>query len=297
MLSVLILTRNEESDLGACLSTVDWSGDIHVFDSFSTDRTAEIARAAGATVTQRAFDGYASQRNAALHGLTFRCPWVLILDADERVPEALVKEIEGKISNADDSVGGFRIRRRDFFMGKWLKHAQISPFFIRLVRPESAHYEREVNEVIRINGTVRELEEPFDHFPFSKGLSRWVDKHNSYSTMEAKRWLDERLHEPPFSIAKALLSHDFNERRYHQKGLFYRFPCRPLIKFVYMMLARRAFLDGNAGVTYAVLQSFYEYLIVLKQREIKAKQNIKGEGSGRFGEGVTGKPLPSSLPI
>src|SRR5215475_15062692 len=89
MISVLILTKNEEQDLPGCLQSVAWSDDVHVFDSFSTDGTAAIAKARGARLTRRVFDGYASQRNAALHGLSFQHDWVLSLDADERVPEAL----------------------------------------------------------------------------------------------------------------------------------------------------------------------------------------------------------------
>jgi len=272
MISVLILTKNEEQDLPGCLESVAWSDDVHVFDSFSTDRTVEIAAAAGATVTQRKFDGYATHRNAALTSCIFKHPWVLILDADERIPNRLQDEIK-LITSTPTPFAAFRIRRRDFFQGRWLKHAQISPFYVRLVRAGKAHYEREVNEVLIVDGAVGELAEPFDHFPFSKGIRHWIDKHNVYSTMEAKRWWDEQKGNFDFHWSKALFSKDFSERRYHQKGLFYRFPGRPLIKFAYMMFARRAFLDGKPGVTYAVLQSIYEYFIVLKQDEIRTKQD------------------------
>ena len=84
-ISVLILTKNEEQDLSDCLESVSWSDDVHVYDSFSEDQTVVIAKTMGTIVTQHVFEGYASQRNAALHGLAFRHPWVLILDADERV--------------------------------------------------------------------------------------------------------------------------------------------------------------------------------------------------------------------
>ena len=272
-ISVLILTRNEELDLPGCLESVGWSDDIHVFDSFSTDRTTEVARETGAMVTQRQFEGYATHRNAALHDLVFRHPWVLILDADERVTPSLVIEMDAATKSVAPDVVGFRIRRRDFFLGRWLKHAQISPFYIRLVRPSRVHYEREINEVLVPDGAVDELSEPFDHFPFSKGLSHWIDKHNRYSSMEASRWLEEQRDAIPFDWKKALFSSEFSERRYHQKGLFYRLPGRPLIKFAYMMILRRAFLDGRAGITYAVLQSIYEYFIVLKQRELKESRS------------------------
>src|SRR5262245_4746912 len=92
--SVLVLTRNEEVNLPGCLASVRWSTDVHVFDSLSADRTTDIALAAGAQVLQRQFDGFASQRNAALAGCPFRNEWVLLLDADERAPPALAEEID-----------------------------------------------------------------------------------------------------------------------------------------------------------------------------------------------------------
>lgn len=268
-ISILILTKNEALDLPGCLSSVSWSDDIHVLDSCSSDSTAEVARAAGAHFTIRSFDGYASQRNAGLHGLKFLNSWVLILDADERVPEALRLEMLDFVSRPEKSERFFaaRMRRKDIFLGRWLKHAQISPFFIRLVRPEKVFYEREINEVLKVDGNIYDLRSPFDHFPFSKGISHWIQKHNVYSTMEAEHI---RLHSSNcanFSWIKAVFSADFNDRRIHQKGLFYQMPARPLIKWIYMMVIRRAFLDGVAGIRYATLQAIYEYFIVLKSDE------------------------------
>jgi glycosyltransferase involved in cell wall biosynthesis len=275
MVSVLILTKNEENDLPGCLQSVAWCDDVHVFDSYSTDSTAQIALVAGAKVIQREFDNYASQRNAALDTIAYKYEWLLILDADERVPDALVKNIYEAIRNAPAEVNGYRIRRRDYLWDTWLKHAQISPYYIRLIRLGKAKYTREVNEVLEVDGAVKELPGYFDHYPFSKGISHWVSKHNSYSTMEAKRWIEENTGGEKFSIPKALFSNDFSRRRYHQKGLFYKIPGRPLIKWIYMVIWRRAFLDGKAGLTYAMLQSIYELFIVLKTREMLTK--VKSE--------------------
>lgn len=269
MISALIITRNEEQDLPGCLQSLAWCDDVHVFDSFSTDRTAEIARQCGAQVTTREFDGYASQRNAALHGLPFKHAWVLSLDADERLPEAAMHEFLRFVQTVPPAVAAARLRRRDFLFGRWLKHAQISPFYVRLVRPERVRYEREVNEVLRVDGEIAELTQPFDHFPFSKGLAHWVDKHNRYSTMEARRALEERRTGAAFSWRKAVFGRDFNERRYHQKGLLFRMPGRPIIKWFYMVIWRRAFLDGRAGMAYVSLQVFYEFLTVQKERELR----------------------------
>ena len=266
-ISVLILTKDEERDLPGALASVAWSDDVHVFDSQSMDRTQEIAHAAGATVHVRAFDDYATQRNAAL-ALRFRHPWVFLLDADERATPELGAEMQRLVAEAPANTAGFRLRRRDFLFGTWLKHAQISPYYIRLVRPEKARYTRAINEVLEVDGPVAELLAPLDHFPFSKGIAHWVAKHNRYSTMEAELIVrGEGLQQP--SLRAALWHADFHTRRLHQKALFYKLPARPLLKWVYMMFVRGAVLDGAAGMTYATLQAFYEYLIVVKTREMR----------------------------
>src|SRR5579883_959262 len=102
MISVLILTKNEESDLPGCLESVSWSDDVFVFDSLSTDRTEEIARKHGVNFVQRKFDGYAKQRNAALEGLPFRYDWIFILDADERPTPALAEEMRQVVKTASE---------------------------------------------------------------------------------------------------------------------------------------------------------------------------------------------------
>ncbi|HEX2917411.1 MAG TPA: glycosyltransferase family 2 protein [Edaphobacter sp.] len=268
MISVLILTKNEQRDLPECLKSVAWSDDVHVFDSYSTDETVAIAKAAGAKVTQRVFDNYAAHRNAGMTEVEFKYPWLFLLDADERPTPELSREMQQAVLGAGEDVSGFRLRRRDFLFGTWLKHAQISPFYIRLVRPERARYTRAINEVIEVEGRIGDLGYPLDHFPFSKGFAHWVAKHNTYSTMEAELiYRQQGLQHP--SWKSALRDPDFHTRRLHQKALFYRMPGRPLIKWAYMMFYRMAVLDGAAGLAYSTLQSFYEYLIVLKTKELE----------------------------
>jgi glycosyltransferase involved in cell wall biosynthesis len=264
--SVLILTLNEEQDLPGCLDSVAWSDDIHVFDSHSTDRTAEIARAGGATVTTRAFDTYARQRNAAMQ-LPFRHPWVLVIDADERPTPELSLEVREAAANAGDIVGAFRIRRRDFLWGTWLKHAQLTPYYVRLLRAGNVRYTRDINEFVEVDGETGELTAPLDHMAFSKGLTHWVAKHNQYSSSEAELLASGDAVRQA-SLKDALFASDFHDRRAAQKAVFYRMPARPLLKWLYMMFVRGAVLDGAAGVMYATLQSFYEYLIEVKCREI-----------------------------
>ncbi len=267
MISVLILTKNEEQDLPGCLESVAWCDDIHILDSYSVDNTIAIAEKAGAIVSQRTFDGYASQRNAGL-ALPFKYDWIFILDADEIIPNTLLPILKEAVASADDQISGFRLRRKDFLNETWLKHAQISPYFIRLVRKGKVRYYREINEVLEVEGNVQELPDYFNHYPFSKGMAHWLSKHNQYSTLEAKQWIKEHQENIKFSLKKAIFDKDFSERRYHQKGLFYKLPARPLFKWLYIVFFRMAFLDGKAGLTYATLQSIYEYFIVLKTREL-----------------------------
>jgi glycosyltransferase involved in cell wall biosynthesis len=270
MISILILTKNEEQDLPTCLESVKWSNDIHVLDSYSTDRSREICQEFGVIFSERKFDNYANQRNFGLQ-LPFKNDWVFILDADERVPESLEQELKVLIPTLSEEISGIRIRRRDHLHDRWLKHSQMTPFYIRVVRKGKAKYHREINEVIEVEGEVMEARTFFNHYPFSKGYQHWLEKHNKYSTMEAQRWVDENKGSFNFSLKKALFSTDFSEKRYHQKGLFYKVPLRPLIKWCYLVFFKQGILDGKAGIINANLQAIYEYFIVIKTKELLKK--------------------------
>jgi glycosyltransferase involved in cell wall biosynthesis len=272
MISVLILTKNEEQDLPACLASVAWCDDVHVFDSYSDDSTVDIARAAGATITQRKFDNWAAHQNWGLQNIPFKHNWVLYIDADERVSAGLLDALQKVKPTLNDAINvAFEIRRRDFAWNNvWLKHAQVSPFYLRLFRPDKMRYERLVNPLSIPDGPVARLDGFLDHYPFSKGIRFWLSRHIGYADMEAQMRLQNLQNAVNFSIRKALFSADFTERRYHQKGFFYKMPFRPFIKWTYMVFFKMAFLDGGAGVTYATLQSVYEYFIVLKTRELLA---------------------------
>ncbi|WP_298011749.1 glycosyltransferase family 2 protein [uncultured Aquabacterium sp.] len=269
MISVLVLTKNEQADLPGCLRSVAWSDDIHVYDSFSTDKTVEIAKDFGATVTQRTFDNWAAHQNWGLKNIKFKHDWVFYIDADERVTPELALNV--KLAVAEESgVVAFSVQRRDFFMGTWLRHVQASPYYMRLFKPEAIRYERLVNPVSIASGPVGTLHGYLDHFPFSKGIAHWVARHNSYSDLEAEQIVANAASREPFSVVKAFTAADFHTKRYHQKELFYRLPLRPLVKFALLYIAKRGFMDGRAGLRYAILQSIYEYLIVLKTEERKA---------------------------
>lgn len=274
MISVLILTKNEEQDLPACLKSVSWSDDIHVYDSLSDDKTIAIAETFGAKVTQRAFDNWATHQNWGLKNIPFKYDWVFYIDADERMSVELKNAIIAAVQSPERNTA-FRIQRRDFFMGTWLKHVQASPFYIRLFRPERIYYERLVNPITIPDGPVGQVTGYLDHFPFSKGITHWLQRHNSYSTLEARQIVTNRQNNARFSVSKAFFCKDFHERRFHQKEIFYRLPGRPLIKFLILYFGKRGFMDGRAGFTYAVLQSIYEYMIVLKTDE-QQSQHIHG---------------------
>jgi glycosyltransferase involved in cell wall biosynthesis len=270
VISVLVLTFNEEVNIGACLASVSWSDDVVVFDSFSTDRTVELARAAGARVVQHAFDDYGKQRERALRcGL--KHSWVLVLDADERVEPGLAEEMRSVVG-ANPGHAAYRMLRRDYFFGKWIKHATLYPsWFVRLLRHERARYEdRSVHEYPTVDGSVGELRGHLAHYSFNKGLGEWVAKHNRYAEHEAREAL--------VSLAAGrvdwggLLAGDPVRRRRALKGLSYRLPFRPTLRFWYMYVLRGAWLDGWAGLTYCRLLRFYEYLIVLKMRESRRRE-------------------------
>lgn len=277
--SVLILTKNEQHDLPGCLQSVAWCDDVHVFDSGSTDDTVPIAKQHGATVTTRTYPNTnapfggdeAAHKNWGLQNIAFKHEWVLMLDADERTTPELLDAMRQRCTPGS-TAAAYRINRRDYFMGTWIKHVTPSPFNIRLIRPQAVHFERIINPITVVDGPTVELQAHFDHFPFSKGMSHWFAKHNGYSTYEAKHILATRQTQPRFEWRKALFSQDRNERRVHQKGLYYQMPLRPLVMFMGLYVGKRGFLDGRAGLVYAMLRAIYEYMIVLKVDELRGRQ-------------------------
>ena len=268
MISVVILTHNEETNIERCLDAVSWSDDVLVVDSFSDDRTVEIAKRYGARVIQRAFKDFSSQRNFASEQGDLRHEWVLHLDADEIVTPELKAELSGAVFGDKDA---YRVSSKLIFCGKFLRHAGLFPWYqVRFGRKQAlrfkqvGHGQRETLEPSRI-GT---LESSLLHFNFSKGLSDWIERHNRYSSAEAYQnvygYADDGV-----SILD-LLSFATDRRRRAAKKIFRRLPCRATIRFIYMYLFRGGILDGRAGLTYCRLLARYEWLIVLKEREIRA---------------------------
>jgi glycosyltransferase involved in cell wall biosynthesis len=268
--SVLILTLNEQVNLVGCLESCAWCDDIVIFDSMSTDDTRNIALAHGARVFQRPFDNYAAQRNAALSTVPYKHPWVLMVDADERVPEDLAQEIESRVAQVSNETALFRIRRKDFFMGQWLKRSSGYPtWFGRLLRVGHAHVERAINEEYITEGGIEYLNAHLHHFPFNRGVAYWLERHNRYSTMEALAKLQQQR-----TGARAVFAVDPIARRRALKQLLYRMPLRPLIVFLYLYVFRLGLLDGRAGFHFSRLRAIYEFFIDLKV--IESKRRARG---------------------
>jgi glycosyltransferase involved in cell wall biosynthesis len=269
MISILILTYNETLNIAECLNSVSWSDDVVVLDSVSTDGTAELARSRGARVVQRPFDDYASQRNFGLSGVEYKHSWVLMLDADERVPEDLRDEMLAEVQCAGADVCLFRMRRRDHLYGRWIRRSSGYPtWFGRLARCGRVWVERSINEEYKTDGTIAALRTHLDHYPFSKGFHDWILKHDRYSTAEANVMF--RSTERDWHWSDVCAS-DPLRRRAALKAFVYSMPLRPALMFVALYIARRGLLEGRAGLTFCLLRAWYEFMIDIKFRELRRR--------------------------
>lgn len=269
MISVLVLTLNEETTLPTCLNSLKWCDDIVILDSFSDDKTTEIAKSYGARFFQREFDDYASQRNFGLGEIKYKNPWLLMLDADEEVPPDLLEELISIVAGVGNDVTLVQMRRKDFFQGRWIKHSSGYPtWFGRLMKIGHVRVDRAVNEEYITGGKVITAKGHLRHYPFRKGMANWFEKHNRYSTMEAELIVLEGL--PPFTLG-GLFQRDPASRRRAQKSLLYRMPFRPFLVFILLYFFRGGFLDGKPGLIFCLLRSQYEFMINCKIRELDRK--------------------------
>jgi glycosyltransferase involved in cell wall biosynthesis len=264
--SILLLTLNEEQNLPACLKAIDWCDDVVVLDSFSIDRTVEIAKERGVRVFQRKFDTFAAQRNHALEQIEFSHPWVFHLDADEIFTDALRHEVETAIENP--VYDAWRVPSKMMFLGKWLRHSGMYPSYqVRLTKSPDFRF-RQVGHGQKADIPLEKigtLTQPYLHYSFSKGLSEWFEKHNRYSSDEAEAALTYK--QGGGMDWAGLFASDPSRRRLAMRMLVFRLPFRPLLRFVYMYIFRLGFLDGSAGYTYCRLMATYEWMIVCKIKE------------------------------
>lgn len=265
-ISIFILTLNESINIKSCLDSVDFSDDVVVLDSYSSDDTAEIAEKNGARVVKRKFDNWASHQNWAMQNIEFKNKWVFYLDADERMTPELKAEVLAIAANSSESKRGYFVGRTNYFMGKPITHCYPPVPILRFYQPQYIRYERLVNPIAILDGEIGNLSHRFLHFNFSKGLTEWFDKHNKYSLSEAKEGIKALREQDP---NVSLFSKDRALKRVALKNLALKLPCRPFVKFLYLYILKLGFLDGRAGFTYCILQSIYEYLIDLKMFELK----------------------------
>ena len=274
--SILIPIKNEAANLERCLRSVAWADEVFVVDSQSTDGSIEIAERLRATVVQFAFNGtWPKKKNWALENLPFRHPWVFILDADEVLPPGTESEFRAIVTGAagDDATVGYWINRRFMFMDRWLAHAYYPNWNLRLFKHALGRYEKltdadtrsgdnEVHEHVIVQGKTGHLRSEMDHYAFPS-VETFVEKHNRYSNWEALVALDRYLQRS----GGGLQSERVGARR-RLKGLSARLPFRPLLRFLYVYVWQRAFLDGPEGYYFARLHGFYEFLSVAKTFEL-----------------------------
>jgi len=268
MFSIYILTANEEIDIADCIESALLSDDVIVVDSLSQDRTVEIAQQYPVRVLQHRFESHGKQRTWMLQEIPTKHDWVYILEADERMTPELFTECLQAIQS-DDYIG-YYVAERVIFLGNWIRRSTQYPRYqMRLFHKDKVwftdygHTEREV-----CDGSTGFIRETYPHYTCSKGLSRWIDKHNRYSTDEAVETL-RQLQTGTVNWKDLLLGSSEVERRRALKDLSLRLPFRPLIRFVYMYFFLGGFLDGRSGFSWCILQAFYEYLILLKVWEVE----------------------------
>ena len=288
--SVIVPIRNEAQNLARCLASVGWADEIFVVDSESTDGSQRIAEEFGARVVQFEFNGtWPKKKNWALENLPFRNPWIFILDADEVLPAEAEAEFRTAIANAGEKTG-YWINRRFMFMGRWLRHAYYPNWNLRLFRHSLGRYEKltdvatasgdnEVHEHVLVNGRTAKLQVEIDHYAFPS-IDVFVEKHNRYSNWEARVAADTLLDSSSKKISSPTV-----DRRRKLKTLSRQLPFRPLLRFLYVYVWQKGFLDGAEGYYFARLHGFYEFLSVAKTRELLKQQRNDRANS------IEGRPL------
>jgi glycosyltransferase involved in cell wall biosynthesis len=268
-LSVIVLTLNEELNVPTCLASVAWAEQVFVVDSFSGDRTVEIARAHGAQVAQHTFENYARQRNWALDTLPLAFDWVLFLDADECVTPELRSEIEAVVARPVGPVRGYYLNRRFIFLGRWIRHAGWYPSWnLRLFQHRFGRYEdRPVHEHVVVQGPVGYLQHDLWHQD-RRGLEAFFSRHNRYSTLEAMARLEAERGQAQ-RLRGRWFGSPVERKRLLRERVWPLVPAKPLALFLYMYLVRQGFRDGRAGFAFCVFHAFQEFTVGLKLAELR----------------------------
>lgn len=280
MLSVVILTLNEEANLPLALSSLrGLRAEVFVVDSGSTDRTVAIARAAGCHVFEHAFENYALQRNWAFDHLPIATPWTLCLDADERLTPELVGEINEAVACRDRTFDGYMLRKRTIFMGRWLRHGgQYPAWHLRLFRSGRGRCEaRLYDQHFVVDGRVGRLAHDYVDV-ITSDLSTFILRHDRWAGLEAREILagatDDARQGP--TVAPALTGTAIERKRFLRTRVYQRFPLfvRPFLFWFYGYVLRAGFLDGIEGLVFHTLQRFwFRFLIDAKLWELKRTQS------------------------
>lgn len=294
-LAVVILTRNEEANIPYALaSVVGWAAEVYVVDSDSTDRTAELARAAGAAVVTHPFAGYAAQRTWALRTLPLQAEWVLFLDADEAPTPALRDELARVLAVHPAQVAGYYVKRRFVFLGRWLRHGGYYPvWLLRVVRHRVARCEeRGVDEHLLVDGPTARLRDDLVHED-RRPLSRWVERHLRYAELAAADLLV-----PPHEagvVPRWWSRHQSERARWWHERVYRRLPLgvRAIAYFLYRYVLRGGFLDGREGFIYHVLQGLW-YRALIDAQILEARLSPAHRLTG--GSLDAGRPATGGVP-
>ncbi|WP_204102075.1 MULTISPECIES: glycosyltransferase family 2 protein [Spirulina sp. CCY15215] len=276
MFSIYILTYNEEIEIAACIeSIVSFCDDIIIVDSYSSDRTLDIVSNYDVRIVQHSFESHGKQRTWMLREVSTQYDWVYILEADERMTPELYAECCQVIQNKDEYIG-YYVAERVMFMNHWIRHCTQYPRYqLRLFRKDKVwfddygHTEREI-----CDGKTSFLKETYPHYTSGKGFSRWLEKHNRYSTDEARETLSQ-LEAGGVRWQDLFWGRSEVEKRRALKDLSLRLPFRPFLRFLYMYFLLGGIWDGRPGWAWCVLQSFYEYFIILKVWELQTQKTSK----------------------
>ena len=269
-LTVIILTKNEEKNIEKCIRSLkDLPRRVVMIDSGSTDSTADLARALGAEVVEHPFESHAAQFNWALENIRLDTEWVMRLDADEELLPELVTELEQRLPALDQRVTGMILRRRVYFLGRWLRHGGKYPeLLLRIFRRGHGRSEmRQMDEhlVVLDGETVTSKYDFLDNN--QKSLEWWIAKHNWYSNKEVLDCLgggDEDAVDGGSSSGQARAKRIIKKHGYYKLPRFFR----AHLYFIYRYYFRLGFLDGKEGKIYTFLQAYwYRFLVDAKLYE------------------------------
>ncbi|MBI2881126.1 MAG: glycosyltransferase family 2 protein [Candidatus Tectomicrobia bacterium] len=278
-MSLIVLTHNEEANLPTCLESVRSLGcRIFVVDSGSADRTVEIAEAAGASVVFHPFETQAAQLNWALAHLPSTAEWVLRLDADEWVTPALAEELSAKLNALPADVTGLFIKRRVYFLGRWMRHGGYYPtWLLRAWRHGKAVCEDKLMDehMVLLEGKPGRLEHDIVD-ENRKGLEFWIEKHNQFSTRWAKAHLMAQETDPGREVEPSLWASQEARKRWLKRNVYDRAPlfARAAAFWFYRYWLRFGFLDGKEGLIFHFLQGFW-YRFLIDAKVYEARERLK----------------------